>query len=345
MSSRLAPWPATDYSRASNGSARSSAKGDKIHLIWIIDRVSGKREEQAEIRNQTAGLRRRVVAELGRLSWLTVAGEAFSVHQNSLWFFWNQSLRIVFDGFSPISLTIINKMDYIHFIQLRLLIFEISCFNIRLLKREGILATRLRRAGLTGTFLTWSPNFSRSVMKIKMRLPGNYSKHHVIYIRNRNVCISFISRDYISLQAPCQMVVNRSAWLESSLSRSLASNIQIHFIYLTCHISLTLLIFITFCALDNVVTYRRSKRVIKVGAFDRSNFGQWGNVDILISSKKIKIILPVNYSKSKCFRFLPYSGTKYFCEHPVRLSLGISLGSDGPFCAPLYLMPGLTKYI
>jgi hypothetical protein len=43
---------------------------------------------------------------------------------------------------------------------------------------------------------------------------------------------SSIPRDYISLQAPCQIFVSRAAWLESLIPRSFASDVQIHFIRL-----------------------------------------------------------------------------------------------------------------
>jgi hypothetical protein len=114
----------------------------------------------------------------------------FAAAQNWCLFFWDQNLRIVSDTFSPISLTTtINKMKSLCtlFIQLRLRIFENSSSNIELLKREVIPVTRLRRAWPIGTFHSWSPNFSRSVMKIKIILPENYSQYHVVYIWNRNV--------------------------------------------------------------------------------------------------------------------------------------------------------------
>jgi hypothetical protein len=70
---------------------------------------------------------------------------------------------------------------------------------------------------------------------------------------------SSIARDYISLQAPCQIFVDRSGRFESSIPRSLASDIQIHFLSLTSHIALSLLIFITFCVLNRIMSYDQSK--------------------------------------------------------------------------------------
>jgi hypothetical protein len=106
------------------------------------------------------------------------------------------------------------------------------------------------------------------VMKIKILLPGNYSQYHVFIFQIDIVSFSSISKDYIYLQAHRQIFVDRSAWLESSIFCSLVSDVQIHFIYLTSHTALILLTFITFCVLNSIVGYGRSKRVMKVGAFD-----------------------------------------------------------------------------
>jgi hypothetical protein len=54
------------------------------------------------------------------------------------------------------------------FIQLRFGIFEISPQSTQLLKGEVIPATRSRRAALIGTFHTYSSNFSRLVMEIRI---------------------------------------------------------------------------------------------------------------------------------------------------------------------------------
>jgi hypothetical protein len=141
---------------------------------------------------------------------------------------------------------------------------------------------------------------------------------------------SFISRDYISLQAPCQIFVDPPAWLESSIPSSLASDVQIHFIYLMCHTALLLLIFITFRVLDKIMSYGQSKRVIQANTFDDSKFWEGRTVDISISSRKIKI--------------LPYPGAIYLCKHFVRFSL-IALPDLNPrFLVPLYLMFRLTLY-
>jgi hypothetical protein len=45
------------------------------------------------------------------------------------------------------------------------------------------------------------------------------------------------------------------------------------------------------------MNYDQSRRVIKVDGFDRSKFWEGRNVNISFSSKKIKIMLPGNYSQ------------------------------------------------
>jgi hypothetical protein len=125
-------------------------------------------------------------------------GQAFSVHQKLL------QLKIdvhfseikVFVSFPTPSrpypqLLSIKWNNYLFFIQLRWLIFGISSLNIQLLKREVIPATRLRLAIPTRTLHPLLLNFSRSVMKIKRVLPGNYSQHHVVYLANRNCFVFF----------------------------------------------------------------------------------------------------------------------------------------------------------
>jgi hypothetical protein len=108
---------------------------------------------------------------------------------------------------------------------------------------------------------------------------------------------SSISRDYISLQEPSQIFVDRPAWLESPISHSVNSDVEIYFIYLMFHTALLLFIFIAFRVLDSSMNYGQSKHVIKVNNFDRSNFWEGKDVDISISSKKIKIMPYGNYSR------------------------------------------------
>jgi hypothetical protein len=108
---------------------------------------------------------------------------------------------------------------------------------------------------------------------------------------------SSISRDYISLQAPCQIVVNRPAWLGRPISLAPAFDIQIHFIYLMCHTALLLLIFMSFRVLNSILRDGRSKRVMKFDGFDHSKFWEGKDVDISTSLKKTKIMFSGTYSK------------------------------------------------
>jgi hypothetical protein len=59
-----------------------------------------------------------------------------------------------------------------------------------------------------------------------------------------------------------------------------------------CHTALLSLIFIAFGVLDSIMSYGRSKRVINVDGFGGLNFWKGSDVDVLISSKRIKIMLP-----------------------------------------------------
>jgi hypothetical protein len=156
------------------------------------------------------------------------------------------------------------------FIQRQLLIFEISLLNIPLLKSEVIPATRFRRVKPTGTSHTRLPNFSCSLMKSKIKLCslGIIRSPMLFTSETETISRSSISRDYISLQALCQIFVNRPARLESSISRSLASDCHIHFIYLICHTALMLLTFISFRVLHGIMIHDQFKRVIKVSAVD-----------------------------------------------------------------------------
>jgi hypothetical protein len=109
------------------------------------------------------------------------------------------------------------------------------------------------------------------VTKIKLCSLGIICNTMLFVWEREMFLLSSISRDCTSVQGPCQVFVDRSVRFESSITHFLASDIQIHFIHLMCHTALMLLIFISFCALNSIVSYDQSKRVIEVGAFDR----QW----------------------------------------------------------------------
>jgi hypothetical protein len=102
------------------------------------------------------------------------------------------------------------------------------------------------------------------------------------------VSFSSISRHYTSLQASCQIFVDRPALLGRPISRSLASDVQIHFIYPMCHTALLLLIFITFCVLNGIVSYDQSKLVTNVDGFNR-RWAFCGEPKFSFSSPSFKI--------------------------------------------------------
>jgi hypothetical protein len=106
------------------------------------------------------------------------------------------------------------------------------------------------------------------------------------------VSFSSTSGDYISFQAPYRIFIDRS-----SIPRSLASDVQIHFIHLMCHVALMLMIFITFCVLNSIVSYGQSKHVIKVGAFDRRWFFVAGQ-----NFHSITTVVPLHVLKSSRVR-------------------------------------------
>jgi hypothetical protein len=165
------------------------------------------------------------------------------------------------------------------------------------------------------------------------------------------VSFSSISRDHIYLQAPCQIFVNWSVPFESSISRSLASDIQIHLIYLMCHSALFALILIVFRVLDRIMSYDRSKGVVKVARFDRSKFWEGRNVNISISSKRINIMLSGNYSQCRvvyitninvAFSFISRDCISWQALHQIFVGRP---DLNRRFLLPLTLMFRFTLYI
>jgi hypothetical protein len=83
--------------------------------------------------------------------------------------------------------------------------------------------------------------FEKVEMLISRRLRRKSKLYSILIIRNTMLLIFEISmfsfsskfRDHISLQAPTQIFVNRSTWLESPISYRVNSIVQTHFISLT----------------------------------------------------------------------------------------------------------------
>jgi hypothetical protein len=136
-------------------------------------------------------------------------------------------------------------------------------------------------------------------MKIKIMLPENhyYLQHLIgyIHVHKQIISITFISKDYISLQALCQILIDQSEFLRSSISRSLSYHIHSNLVYLKYNTSLLLVIFWRFEGLDILTSYDYSKIMIELNEFDCSKTWENSNANISISSMKIKIMLPGNY--------------------------------------------------
>jgi hypothetical protein len=79
-------------------------------------------------------------------------------------------------------------------------------------------------------------------MKIKIVLRGYYLQYVVVRIGNQIFYQSFISKDYPSLQAPCQIAAGPSAWLAQPIHHSLGSDVHINLVCLTYNTSLLSLI-------------------------------------------------------------------------------------------------------
>jgi hypothetical protein len=91
-----------------------------------------------------------------------------------------------------------------------------------------------------------------------------------------------------------------------------------------------------FNAVDGIMSYNRSKRMIKVDGFDHSNFWEGRDIDSSISSKKIKMMLPENCSKHlavyirnrNAFVFFHIQGLRIFASTLSEFRSS-SRGSDG----------------
>ena len=127
-----------------------------------------------------------------------------------------------------------------------------------------------------------SAHFSRPAMKIKIMLTGNYLQHDVVRIQHQIFYCSSIWKDYISLQAQCQIFVDRLARLRPSISHSHSDNIHSHFIYPTHNASLLSLIFTSFRFLNIIISYDNSNSVTELNESDRSKIKENRNVNISI---------------------------------------------------------------
>jgi hypothetical protein len=118
-------------------------------------------------------------------------------------------MAIIFDAFSPMSLTGINEIKHLSviFIYIKFLTLITTPPNIQLLKGTVIPAIRNREIWLIGTLQTCLSSSSRSVMEIERMFPGNRLQYHVVCLEISMFSISFSAKDNISLQALCQICV------------------------------------------------------------------------------------------------------------------------------------------
>jgi hypothetical protein len=89
-------------------------------------------------------------------------------------------------------------------------------------------------------------------------------------------------KDYISLQATCQIIVDRLATLRQSISHSQWSLIHSHLIYPTHNTSLLSMIFTSVRLLYIIMSYDHSNFVTELNEFDRSKISESRNVNIAI---------------------------------------------------------------
>jgi hypothetical protein len=127
-----------------------------------------------------------------------------------------------------------------------------------------------------------SAYFSRPAMKIKIMLPGNYWQHNVVCIQDQIFYHSFMLKEYISLQATCQIFVTRLARLRQSISHSHWFVIHIHVIHPTHNASLLSIIFPSVRLLDIIMSYDHSNFVTELNEFDRLKIRENRNINISI---------------------------------------------------------------
>jgi hypothetical protein len=89
-------------------------------------------------------------------------------------------------------------------------------------------------------------------------------------------------KDYISLQAPRQIFVDRLAAFRQPISHSHSDNINSRHIYPTVNLSLLLLIFTSFHLLNIIMSYDHSEFVTELNEFDCSKTQESRNVNIWI---------------------------------------------------------------
>jgi hypothetical protein len=140
-----------------------------------------------------------------------------------------------------------------------------------------------------------SVNISICSMKIKIMLPGNYLKRDIVCIRNKIFNYSFVLKEYIILQATCQIFASPLVRLRQLISHSHSHNIQSCLTYMTHNASLLSMMCTAVRFLYIIMSYDDSHLVTELNEFERSKIRESRTMNILICSMKIKIMLPGNY--------------------------------------------------
>jgi hypothetical protein len=159
---------------------------------------------------------------------------------------------------APISPTDFDEIKDLSMITIQFIFitFEISPFNIQVLKGEVIPATRNRCPRLIGTFHICSPNFSSCVMTFKMMVTGNRLPHYVVHIQSK--CFRFLSdpKTVYRGKGSCQIFVDPLARFGLLISLSIESDVYNHFLYPTCQTASLPLIFISLRIMFILLTHR-----------------------------------------------------------------------------------------
>jgi hypothetical protein len=111
---------------------------------------------------------------------------------------------------------------------------------------------------------SWSSNSSRPLVKIKVILSRNYLEHLIVYMQEWIISITFISKDYISLPALCQILIDATERIRSSISRSLGRDVYGHLITLMCHTVLMIIILVLLRIILIPLNYGYSKFAIQL---------------------------------------------------------------------------------
>jgi hypothetical protein len=182
-------------------------------------------------------------------------------------------------------------------------------------------------------------------MKIRFVLPENYSQHQIVYVRNVNVFVFSRIQGLLIFASILSDFVDRPAWLESPISHSVNSDLQIHFIYSTSHTVLMLTIFITPCILNSMVSYGRSKQVTRFDGSGRSDFWEDRNVDISISSKKIRLCSLGIISNTVLFIFeIEIVLFSFISRDDISLEAPCQIFADRPAFGPTLTLPVPGKW-